>query len=47
MKKVMFSVILIGTIIISGVIGYSNQDGLADKKGDFGSVLFSLNVLDK
>ncbi|MCM3225763.1 hypothetical protein SAMN04489762_2418 [Terribacillus saccharophilus] len=47
MKKVVFSVIVIGTIIISGVIGFSNQDGLADKKGDFGSAILSFNILDK
>ncbi|MFP7253854.1 hypothetical protein SFC02_06085 [Terribacillus goriensis] len=47
MKKVVFSAVLIGTIIISGLIGYSNQDGFADKKGDFGSAVFSFNILDK
>ncbi|MFB1097383.1 MULTISPECIES: hypothetical protein [Terribacillus] len=47
MKKVVFSVILIGTIVISGLVGYGNQEGLASKKGDFGSVISSLNLLDK
>lgn len=47
MKKVVFSLILIGTIVISGLVGYGNQDGLASKKGDFGSAIFSLNLIDK
>jgi len=47
MKKIIFSAILIGTIIVSGLAGYSNQEGLAEKQGDFGSAIFSLNLLNK
>jgi hypothetical protein len=46
MKKVFFSVILVGTIIVSGLFGIANEDGFASKKGDFGSVINSLNTLD-
>ncbi|MFP7170906.1 hypothetical protein [Terribacillus sp. 7520-G] len=47
MKKIIFSAILIGTIIISGIAGLANQEGLAEKQGDFGSAIFSLNLFDK
>ncbi|SNZ15454.1 hypothetical protein SAMN05421503_2639 [Terribacillus aidingensis] len=46
MKKVIFSIILVGTIIVSGLLGVANEDGFASKKGDFGSAIHSLNILD-
>lgn len=47
MKKLVFSVVLIGTIVISGLVGYANQDSNAGKQTELGSVVFSLNVLNK
>ncbi|QXE02282.1 hypothetical protein [Terribacillus sp. DMT04] len=46
MKKVFFSVTLVGTIIVSGLLGVANEDGFASKKGDFGSVIKSSNILN-
>ncbi|SDC37540.1 hypothetical protein SAMN05421663_102234 [Terribacillus halophilus] len=44
MKKVVFSLILIGTIIVSSVVGYAEDNKTAEKKGDLGTVIFSLNL---
>lgn len=44
MKKVVFSLVLIGTIIVSSVVGYASDNKTAEKKGDLGSVIFSLNI---
>ncbi|SEO08826.1 hypothetical protein SAMN04489762_3458 [Terribacillus saccharophilus] len=47
MKKVIFSVVLIGTILISGLVGYADQESHAGKQTELGSAVFSLNVLNK
>ncbi|MFS0559434.1 hypothetical protein AB1K91_01710 [Terribacillus sp. 179-K 1B1 HS] len=44
MKKVVFSLILIGTIIVSSVAGYAEVNKTAEKKGDLGTVIFPLNI---
>lgn len=47
MKKIIFSAILIGTIVVSGLAGYANEKGLASKQTELGSIAFPLNILDK
>ncbi|MFS0560932.1 hypothetical protein AB1K91_09350 [Terribacillus sp. 179-K 1B1 HS] len=44
MKKVVFSLILLGTIIVSSVVGYADDYKIVEKKGDLGTVIFSLNM---
>jgi hypothetical protein len=44
MKKAVFTAILITTIVISGLIGYADQNGgTAEKQTELGTVLFSFN----
>ncbi|MFP7171726.1 hypothetical protein [Terribacillus sp. 7520-G] len=47
MKKIIFSVILIGTIVVSGLVGYTSQENQAGKQTELGSVVFSLNLFEK
>ncbi|WP_179106536.1 hypothetical protein [Terribacillus halophilus] len=44
MKKVVFSLILVVTIILSGMAGYANDNKTAEKKGDLGTIILSLNI---
>ncbi|MFP7170728.1 hypothetical protein [Terribacillus sp. 7520-G] len=48
MKKLVLSFLFIGTIILSGLAGFSdqNQNENAVKEGDLGSAVFSLNILN-
>jgi hypothetical protein len=43
MKKAVFTAILITTIVISGLIGYAEHNGNAEKQTELGTVLFSFN----
>ncbi|WP_176466424.1 hypothetical protein [Terribacillus saccharophilus] len=49
MKKLVFSLLLIGAIIMSGLVGYADQhhNETAGKEGDLGSSIFSLKFLNK
>ncbi|SEN53271.1 hypothetical protein SAMN04489762_2465 [Terribacillus saccharophilus] len=47
MKKVIFSLVLIGTIVISSLVGYANHHGTTEKPTDLGSAVFLLEILDK
>lgn len=42
MKKVIFSLVLIGTIVISSLVGYTNHHRITEKPTDLGSTVFLL-----
>ncbi|SNZ16109.1 hypothetical protein SAMN05421503_2860 [Terribacillus aidingensis] len=44
MKKIVFSLILVGTIILSSIAGYADDNKTAEKKGDLGTAILSLNI---
>ena len=41
MKKVIIALVLIGTIVISSLVGYANHHDTAEKQTDLGSIVFS------
>lgn len=49
MKKLIFSLLLIGAIVLSGLVGYADNhlNETAGKEGDLGSAIFSLKLLNK
>jgi len=47
MKKLIFSLVLIGTIIVSGLAGYSDLKNTVEKEGDAGAIIFTPKIFDK
>ncbi|MFS0559376.1 hypothetical protein AB1K91_01410 [Terribacillus sp. 179-K 1B1 HS] len=46
MKKVIFALVLIGTIVISSLVGYANHHDTAEKQTDLGSIVFSMHGIN-
>ncbi|MFS0562782.1 hypothetical protein AB1K91_18870 [Terribacillus sp. 179-K 1B1 HS] len=47
MKKIVYSLVLVGVIVVSGLLGFANQDNSAEKQTDLGSAVLSLDILNK
>ncbi|SDD24710.1 hypothetical protein SAMN05421663_10868 [Terribacillus halophilus] len=47
MKKIVYSLVLVGVIVVSGLLGFANQDSTSEKQTDLGSAVLSLNILNK
>lgn len=47
MKKLVFSLVLIGTIVVSGLVGYDELKSTAVKEGDAGTVIFIPQIFNR
>ncbi|QXE02287.1 hypothetical protein [Terribacillus sp. DMT04] len=47
MKKFIFSLVLIGAIVVSGLLGYDDLRNTAAKEGDAGTIIFTPKTFSK